>query len=83
MTQSTQCLPQWTWDDLETALGEFDQTRQLTTLRTHLLEGLRSEVDSTNGPDLLKQVLSAGWVIAQMGASATDPRPDAGRSVSH
>lgn len=81
MAPMTQPLPHWTWDDLETALGQFDQTRQLEMLRNHLLDGLRSDATSATPPDLLAQVLSTAWVLAQVGASATDPRPEAGRSV--
>jgi hypothetical protein len=81
MTRATRPLPHWTWDDLETALSGFDQTRQLETLRLHLLEGLQTEAESADAPDLLKHVLSAGWVLAQVGVSATDPRQEAGRSA--
>mgnify|MGYP003668756521 FL=1 len=81
MPPMTQPLPHWTWDDLETALDQFDQTRQLGMLRSHLLDGLRSEATSATPPDLLAQVLSTAWVLAQVGASATDPHPEAGPSV--
>lgn len=81
MSRTPQPLPHWTWDDLETALSRFDQTRQLNMLRSHLLEGLRSDASSATPPDLLAQVLSTAWVLAQVGASATDPHPGAGRSV--
>ena len=81
MASMTQPLPHWTWDDLETALGQFDQTRQLELLRSHLLDGLRTDATSATPPDLLAQVLSTAWVLAQVGASATDPHPGAGRSV--
>lgn len=81
MPPMTQPLPHWTWDDLEMALGQFDQTQQLQMLRNHLLDGLRSDATSATPPDLLAQVLSTAWVLAQVGASATDPRPAAGRSA--
>tara|TARA_R110002167_G_scaffold109194_4_gene278405 strand:- start:518 stop:766 length:249 start_codon:yes stop_codon:yes gene_type:complete len=81
MRQTMQPLPHWTWDDLETALGQFDRTRQLETLRTHLLDCLRSEATSASPPDLLAEVLSTAWVLAQVGASATDPHPEGGRSA--
>ena len=82
MTRATNPLPHWTWDDLETALSGFDQSRQLETLRLHLLEGLHTEAESANARDLLKHVLSAGWVLAQVGVSATGPRPETGCSAS-
>ena len=46
-----------------------------------LLNGLRSDAISATPPDLLAQVLSTAWVLAQVGASATGPRPEAGRSA--
>lgn len=82
MPPTKQSLRHWTWDDLETALSQFDQTRQLEALRHHMLEGLRSDATSATPPDLLTQVLSTAWVLAQVGASATDLRPEAGRSAS-
>lgn len=82
MTRATTPLPHWTWDDLETALSGFDQTRQLETLRLHLLEGLQTEAESADARDLLKHVLSAGWVLAQVGASTTSRPPETGHTAS-
>ena len=50
MPPMTEPLPHWTWDDLETALGQFDQTQQLEMLRSHLLNGCgcRYEFVETN-----------------------------------
>jgi len=82
MPQAIRPLPHWTWDDLEAALSQFDQTRQLEPLKAHLLEELRSESELTDGPELLRHVLSVGWVIAQVGATATAPLLEAGSNAS-
>jgi len=82
MAPTTHPLPHWTWNDLETALGRFDQTCQLEPLRRHLLDGLRTDACSATPPDLLAQVLSTAWVLAQVGASVTDPHLKVGPSGS-
>jgi hypothetical protein len=55
-------------------------------LRAHLMRGLADDAERSSPRELLQQVLSAGWVMAQVGAqtgaSATVPRQETGASVS-
>lgn len=80
-------LPHWTWEDLEAALTAFSPTGANDPVRSHLLRGLADDAAEATPRELLRQVLSAGWVMAQVGAqssaaSATAPRLGAGASVS-
>ncbi len=72
-------LPHWTWEDLEAALDVFSPPGAHDPVRAHLLRGLAEDARRVTPQELLQQVLSAGWVMAQMGAreggSAIDPRP--------
>jgi len=75
-------LPQWTWEDLEAALDGFSPDGSHAPVRAHLLRGLAEEAGRLTPRELLRQVLSAGWVMAQVGAQApvsdTDLRREAG-----
>ncbi|GAA0655293.1 hypothetical protein [Brevundimonas lenta] len=79
-------LPQWTWEDLEAALDGFSPSGANDPVRQHLLRGLADDAEQSSPREFLQQVLSAGWVMAQVGAqnpdSATDPRRVAGASAS-
>jgi hypothetical protein len=83
-------LPQWTWEDLEAALEAFSPLGADDPVRSHLLRGLADDAEHANPRELLRQVLSAGWVMAQVGAqsgaqsgaSATAPRRATAASAS-
>lgn len=79
-------LPHWTWDDLEAALDGFSPMGPSDPVRAHLLRGLADDAEKASPRELLQQVLSAGWVMAQVGAqsaaSATGRLPQAGASAS-
>lgn len=79
-------LPHWTWDDLEAALDGFSPLGADNPVRIHLMRGLMDDSIEASPRELLHQILSAGWVMAQVGArtaddSATDPRLPSGASV--
>ena len=86
MGLQTGTLPHWTWDDLEAALDAFSPLGADDPLRAHLIRGLTDDAERSSPRELLQQVLSAGWVMAQVGAqtaaSATAPRQQTGVSVS-
>lgn len=86
MGSSKKPLPQWTWEDLEAALDEFTLAGAGEPLRAHLMRGLEDDSVNSSPRELLQQVLSAGWVMAQVGAqsgaSATVPRHAAGGVAS-
>lgn len=75
-------LPHWTWEDLDAVLDGFSPTGPDNPLRAYLVRGLVEDAQRANPRELLKQVLSAGWVMAQMGTRAEDSdtgrRPGAG-----
>ena len=79
-------LPHWTWEDLEAALDAFSPLGASDPVRSHLLRGLADDAAQASPRELLRQVLSAGWVMAQVGAqsgaSAIVPRHAAGASAS-
>lgn len=83
-------LPHWTWEDLEAALDAFSPMGANDPVRSHLLRGLADDAAQSSPRELLRQVLSAGWVMAQVGAqsgalngaSATGRRREAGASAS-
>ena len=83
-------LPHWTWEDLEAALDAFSPMGANDPVRSHLLRGLADDAAQSSPRELLRQVLSAGWVMAQVGAqsqglngaSATGRRLEAGASAS-
>ncbi len=85
MASNSTPLPHWTWEDLEAALAAFSPAGANDPVTSHLLRGLADDAAESTPRELLRQVLSAGWVMAQVGArahaSATDPRPAAGASV--
>ena len=70
-------LPHWTWEDLEAALAAFSPMGAKDPVRSHLLRGLADDAAELTPQELLRQVLSAGWVMAQVGAQA--PVSDIGR----
>ena len=86
MSTRNKPLPQWTWDDLEAALAGFSPSGANEPLRAHLMRGLADDAEQSDPRELLQQVLSAGWVMAQVGAqsagSDTAPRRMAGASAS-
>lgn len=79
-------LPHWTWADLEAALDGFSPLGPEDPVRAHLMRGLADDAQGASPRELLQQVLSAGWVMAQVGAqsagSATGRRHEAGASAS-
>ena len=79
-------LPHWTWEDLEAVLDGFSPSGPDNPLRTYLVHGLADDAEDATPRELLRQVLSAGWVMAQMGArspgSDTGLPHAAGASVS-
>ena len=86
MYPNTKPLPQWTWDDLDAVLNGFDPEGADSPVRQYLMRGLVEEAEVASPRELLQQVLSAGWVMAQVGAqsgaSAIAPRQEVGASVS-
>ena len=86
MASNGTSLPHWTWEDLEAALDAFSPMGASDPVRSHLLRGLADDAAQSSPRELLRQVLSAGWVMAQVGAqsaaSATARRPAAGASAS-
>ena len=86
MGMQTRTLPHWTWDDLEAALDGFCPMGPNDPVRAHLMRGLAADAEKASPRELLQQVLSAGWVMAQVGAqsgaSATAPLRRAGASAS-
>jgi hypothetical protein len=86
MVPQSKTLPHWTWDDLEAALNGFSPLGPNDPVRAHLMRGLWDDAQRASPRELLQQVLSAGWVMAQVGAqsgaSATAPRRAAGSSGS-
>ncbi|MGZ9114175.1 MAG: hypothetical protein ACXW3K_06080 [Brevundimonas sp.] len=86
MTTRTRPLPHWTWDDLEAALDGFSPLGPNDPVRAHLMRGLEDDAEQASPRELLQQVLSAGWVMAQVGAqsgaSATALRQEAGPYAS-
>lgn len=86
MGHQTRTLPHWTWDDLEAALNGFSPLGADDPVRAHLMRGLADDAEQVSPRELLQQVLSAGWVMAQVGAqsraSAIVPHPIVGASVS-
>ena len=63
-------LPHWTWDDLEAALDGFTPLGAEDPVRAHLMRGLTADAQRASPRELLQQVLSAGWVMAQVGAQS-------------
>ena len=59
-------LPHWTWEDLEAALDAFSPTGADHPVRGHLLRCLADDAAEASPRELLRQVLSAGWVMAQV-----------------
>lgn len=89
MASDSTPLPHWTWEDLEHALDAFSPTGPSDPLRDHLMRGLEDDAKLSSPRELLRQVLSAGWVMAQVGAkhhpngvSAMSLHPAAGSSAS-
>ncbi|GAA0629728.1 hypothetical protein GCM10009422_29040 [Brevundimonas kwangchunensis] len=86
MYSKSKPLPQWTWEDLEAVLNGFDPEGEDAPVRQYLMRGLVEEAEGASPRELLQQVLSAGWVMAQVGArtggSATGRLHEAGASVS-
>ena len=76
MVSQAQTLPLWTWGDLEAALDGFNPRGEDDPVRNHLMRGLMDDAESLSPRDFLKQVLSTGWVMAQMGARSGQPASD-------
>lgn len=68
MTSNTRPLPQWTWEDLDAVLDGFSALGENDPVRAHLMRGLAADAERASPRELLQQVLSAGWVMAQVGA---------------
>jgi hypothetical protein len=73
MASNSTPLPHWTWEDLEAALDAFSPMGANDPVRSHLLRGLADDAQGANPRELLQQVLSAGWVMAQVGAQSGVP----------
>ncbi|MDQ8027168.1 MAG: hypothetical protein REJ23_00460 [Brevundimonas sp.] len=71
MISNTRPLPQWTWEDLDEVLDGFSALGENDPVRAHLMRGLAADAERASPRELLQQVLSAGWVMAQVGASQT------------
>lgn len=86
MSMGDNPLPHWTWEDLEAVLDGFCPQAANHPVRAHLLRGLADDARRASPRELLREVLSASWVMArmevQLGDSATDPRPAAGAYAS-
>lgn len=86
MASQDKALPHWTWEDLEAALNGFSPLGPNDPVRAHLMRGLADDAQRATPRELLQQVLSAGWVMAQVGAqsgaSVTAPRHEAGAPAS-
>ena len=86
MTDRDNLLPHWTWEDLEAGGPGSAPRGPRAPGREHLMRGLAEDARRATPRELLQQVLSAGWVMAQMGArqggSATDLPHVAGASAS-
>ena len=86
MNHQAEALPHWTWDDLEAALEGFSPLGANDPVRAHLMRGLADDASRVSPRELLQQVLSAGWVMAQVGAqsgaSVTARHREIGSSVS-
>ena len=75
MTSNTRPLPQWTWEDLDAALDGFSALGENDPVRAHLMRGLAADAERASPRELLQQVLSAGWVMAQVGAQSAGQNP--------
>ena len=73
MATKTTPLPHWTWEDLEAALDAFSPMGANDPVRSHLMRGLADDAVQSDPRELLRQVLSAGWVMAQVGAQSSLP----------
>lgn len=86
MASKSTPLPHWTWEDLEAALDTFSPMGANDPVRSHLLRGLADDAAQSTPRELLQHVLSADWVMAQVGAqsgaSAIGPRHAAGSPAS-
>lgn len=86
MSMGDNHLPHWTWADLEAALDGFGPSGANDPVKAHLMRGLAEDAAQIPPRELLRQVLSAGWVMAQMGArvdaSATGRRQEGAASGS-
>lgn len=87
MYSKSKPLPQWTWEDLDAVLNGFDPEGADSPVRQYLMRGLVEEAEGATPRELLQQVLSAGWVMAQMGTrtsggSATGRLHEVGASAS-
>ena len=71
MASNSTPLPHWTWEDLEAALDAFSPMGASDPVRSHLMRGLADDAAQSSPRELLRQVLSAGWVMAQVGAQSS------------
>ena len=70
MASASTPLPHWTWEDLEAALEAFSPLGANDPVHSYLLRGLADDAAQSTPRELLQHVLSAGWVMAQVGARA-------------
>lgn len=72
MGRGSQLLPQWTWEDLETALSHFGTEHETArSTQRHLLEGVREQAPALSATELLKELMSVAWIVGSVAASAT------------
>ena len=57
----------------EAALDAFSPMGANDPVRSHLMRGLADDAVQSDPRELLRQVLSAGWVMAQVGAQSSLP----------
>jgi hypothetical protein len=76
MGSFTRPLPQWSWDDLESALDRLNGSRRGNPLREHLLRRLKTESASASPVDLLETILTAGILISQTPSTTELRRED-------
>ncbi len=79
-------LPQWTWEDLDAVLSGYCPRGEDDPVKAYLMRGLMDDSVEASPRELLRQILSTGLVMEQVGAtrrvSAIDLRPRGRVSVS-
>lgn len=79
-------LPHWTWEDLDAVLSGYSPRGEDDPVKAYLLRGLMDDSVEASPRELLRQILSTGLVMEQVGArrrvSAIDLRPGERVSVS-
>jgi hypothetical protein len=70
-------LPQWTWDEVETALRRLSPNPRVDEVLDSLLLETQARQRDLSRENLLHELLCLGWLMAQAGVGATAPRPPA------